>query len=606
MRTLLIAVCVTACACVLITPAARAEDSFAKNPVLLGFWGINEADFSAEAPVPIADPAGEGGNDFYYAWPFTFTYNVNLVGLRRTLQENLDAAEKGTDLGQYLRGLIERIDADLASGAKPVDLCITLHADTGQKYYDLADPTTRDRAERSMKARFRTADEIAQENWEPGAVVHGVAIFPAIDPEADAFEIRVSGLGREIMPAYYPGQLMKFALGENGTYPQPTPRLRKALRYFYDRPGDATNRKQDKVRLHSHRSEWIWMWSTEIYPRQSQVFVLNRILRDGDEKRTLTYLYRYFRYEIFNSTADPQEIEVLAAGLAPVIDWHGIRLVAAMEDPSGDFDHRKGQVLRSLRESDPDLVPDTGSRHVKGTILPGRKAAGLSIISLSLRDPQALLQEGIGQLRQLATNASEEEDRDNPLLRAYREIYPRAEESKPLLLQKAPPSDQALRTLILGQADQDLVEKGVEITDQDIVNYRDLVPFAVLIGALANERIEDLDAQGIMPVTFSVFQQGAKDSACFEALFAQAAPSEGVIESQLETTGEFVEPEVMEMELPEALPSTPEFEMPGETTAEGLEAMESTSEAATSATGELTEGELEQLLKEQGKGAENW
>jgi len=375
-------------------------------------------------------------------------------------------------------------------------------------------------------------------------VVHGVALFPEIEPEADGFEIRVIGLGRRLYPAFYPRHVTRITRTAQGQYTKPQPHMRKALRYFYDRPGDAAHRQADPVLFRERRQDWLWLWHTNFYAQEPGTLVLNRSVATGGGTRELAYPFRYYSYEVLNTTPDPQEVKVTAAGLVPQVDWHEVSIVVPLMDRAAETDHRKAQALRVLQRREPTLVQDIEARHVQATVPPGRKVRGLAFAHARIEAPEALLDEVVMQLHGLARRP-EDPDEPGALLARYRRLYPAAENRKPVLERKTQPSDEVVSEFVLAQAAEDVAARDLEISKQDKIRYEGLAPFAILMSHLAGEAVDRLAQDGEVPVRYEVELEGRADAAQFVYSFEEPTPPEQPIYAGL---GEVEEPEEAEPE----------------------------------------------------------
>ncbi|MHC4887685.1 MAG: hypothetical protein ACYTGH_21610, partial [Planctomycetota bacterium] len=403
----------------------------------LGFWEIGVSDFDVETPLVISLP---GSDKFYTVLPFTLR---NEVSLHRVLDHMKAMLAKTPEEEQALRALyqrsIERLSLSLKDGpvmtqlqvlerqlkqvksagsaeeaylkavsrtlsfvqqemalkATGVKLSARVITDTGKTYHDLSNTVVRDLATKLLRRRkafpgllkkdsiFRTTLELAQAPSKRGEQLFGLAIFPQIDPLADSFEVRLSGLGRRIMPSYYPGHLLKLG-------PRPDAKLKKVLRLFYERPGDERDRPKDEIRFVSRRSEWLWLWANEFYPMQPESFTLKRSV-DQETGKPLAYEYRYFSYELFNSTPDPKQVRVLKAGLAPKVRWHGVDLVVKMLEKTGEQPFRLRQAVRAIAKAEGDEFPAEEVRVVNTTVAPGKLAKGVAVVEWGVSNAEELL-----------------------------------------------------------------------------------------------------------------------------------------------------------------------------------------------------------------------
>ncbi|MBN1257757.1 MAG: hypothetical protein JXA52_08645 [Planctomycetes bacterium] len=497
-----------------------------------GFWEIGVSNFTADEPIAIRSPLWED-NSYYYIWPLTFKNTISLNRVLQEMQIRLKNAGDNPDQKELLTRCINRIKIDLDRKREPFRLYISLHTDTGKVYQDLSDSVIRDLAQRKLNYHYYTTRELATMDLEPDQIVRVVAIFPEIDPTSDAFEMRILGLGQRMVPSYFPGHLINL---EN----KHEPRLRKSLRYFYKRPGDPLRRESDTIIFDSKKEEWLWMWTTDIYPQQSgQVFV--------ERSQGLSYEFRYFPYEIFNSTPQEQHLKVMEVGLNPGIKWHGIPLSIPMIEEEGNDLVLHKQAVAVLREQEPDLFPQDSSRNVDTILQPGKKVAGVALVRWGVADAEGLLQTVISNLY-LNGMATTDANADNPLGQGYVKLLEAerdAEDQYPPL-----PSKEALTAMVLTQAEKELAEQGVEISIDDERRYEKLAPFAVLINTLALQEIETLEEAGRIPVTFTIMLGEAEDSASITGRFDVPSPEEKDVMVEIK----IIDPEFMVIEERQSTP----------------------------------------------------
>jgi hypothetical protein len=469
-----------------------------------GFWEIGLSQFTADEPIAISPPAGGAKDDYYYAWPFSFRNRISLRRVHKVLTKRLENT-RDRDEKALLERNIQYVEEGIEKTETQYDLFISLHTGTGERYHDLALPMIRNLAERELGREMYTTVELRNAELESGEMVHAVAIFPAIEQEADSFEIRLLGLGERLVPSYYPGYLRQ----AGGTY---EPNLRKALRFFYERLGDDLNRQTDPIRLVDERDEWLWMWSSEVYPLGLESFTVER-------SQGLKYHYRYFPYEVYNSTPDERTLDVRRVGLAPTVVWHGVEMVAEMTEDVESPDFWQNQAVLALRQQIPGVVPD-GPRHVSGVVEPGRVVRGLAVVRWGVRNVDALLEQVAVHLRAVAMVGSPSEKND-PLTQAYlslagSDVKETAWERNPL------PGDAEVRRVILEQAAKEVEADALKVTDSDRRRYGDAAPFAVLVNYLAEKelrRLSDLDRNAVV---FSVAADGIEDRSRFVRLYTEA------------------------------------------------------------------------------------
>jgi len=543
-------------------PGFSGEESESRQD--LGFWDLGVSNFESEVPIVVKSPVPGNGADFYYVWPFRFRNSISLVRVldhmrsmlaktgkdvsdeeRRALIQRLIAKlEEEIEIGPNrsrlqllysqlkkmktanndgeLQDTIERVKSELEHAAGNVKMRVSLIANEGSTSHDISSELIRNLALPTLikggifrehwngRPNFLTTMELATRSLAKDEIVLGVAIFPEIDPRADAFEIRVSGLGRRIVPSYYPGHLMKLGLPYDA-------KLRKVFRFFYTRPGDQRDRHLDDVYFSSRKSEWIWLWASEIYPRLSEEIVIER-------SQGLKYLYRYIPYEVFNSTPDPQELRIIAAGLAPQVEWHGCELVVKMVEDATTQDFHQSQAVRKLRtQGVADLKDD--QRHVSGVIEPGRLAKGVAVVRWGVSDPRPVLAKVIDELR-LSALTGVGLNRDDALVKKYLELWGPENDTTSILDRKPLPSNEVVRKLVIDQAAGELAGNGLEVSEADSRRYNALAPFAVLLNELARVELERLEKESRIPMVFRARSKDVTETARIVKLTNVGRPKE--------------------------------------------------------------------------------
>lgn len=321
------------------------------NP--LPFWGIDLADFHAGTPRPISIPGTGGALDYYWYWPFKFRFNTNLQEMRKhydRMSAKLTSSGADDEV-EMLRRNIERIDQTI----KTIDhtkLYVTVYTDSGELLADNGNLVVRNLVERELGKKVYTAKEISgldlntiEDTFDPeygkGKWISGVAIFNNIPANARQFEIRVSGLGKRLMPLFLPGRLL---------YPESTlemanafrPTMRRDMRYFYRRIGQSPEARLTPVEYEGRKAEWIWIWPMEVFVGR---------YREVEVERTsgLKRKYVYAPYCLWNNTHLPQKIEVKRAGFSEEVIWGGEKIRVTIAD-NGDTDSRwKIQVMDKIK-----------------------------------------------------------------------------------------------------------------------------------------------------------------------------------------------------------------------------------------------------------------
>ncbi len=505
--------------CAFLVTAAQAgeKDVLDRKADQLGFWDLGLSRFAADEPLVIKSPVAQEGAEYYYVWPFRFKYTVSLRRVVKLLEDQLEE-EEDRSRRSSLQLILNTAKQDLEHGSRDIRLHISLHTDTGKVYHDLANPVIRNMAERHTGGRYYTTQELRTARIEEDEMVDAVAIFPQIDVNCDRFEVRVLGLGRRVQPTYYPGHLLKEGLRANA-------KLRRAIRYFYERLGDPLHREIDRIREIDNRGEWLWLWSTDIYPLESDSFIVKR-------SQGLEYEYRFFPYEVFNSTAQDRRMEVLEAGLAPRVRWHGIALTLAMLEDVRNHDFWQKQAVSTLRQTHGHLFPGEG-QHVNGEVPAGKLRKGVTVVRWGVENAEDLLREVSAKLRVMGLTAGDG-DADNPLVQAYVEAGDLSGEAK---WRRQPlPSEEEVRSIILAQCRKEMEQRAIDLTEADERRYGELAPFALLLNALADDEIRRQQNIRRVPVYYTVSTADIVDSARFEKLYAAGRPTEREKELVVEIT----------------------------------------------------------------------
>lgn len=479
----------------------------------------------------VPSPVPGNGADFYYVWPFTFKNRTSLDRVRTYFRRALEKTEDERQEA-LLRRNLERVEEQLKRDTQRLRLRVSLHTNTGETYYDLSNPVVRNLAEKRLEIQgYKTLLELSKTKLKPDETVHAMAVFPAIDPEADELEVRIQGFGR-VVPAYFPGYLLK-----RGAHYEP--RLRKVRRFLYARPGDPLRRETDPIKLVAKRDEWLWLWSMEIYPERAESFKVERT-------QGLVYEFRYFPYQVYNSTPDPRKLEVLEAGLAPRVKWNGMHLNLTMTEDVGSPDFWQTQAVKTLQGLRPGVFPAEGERHVQTTIKPGRIEEGVAIVRWGVENPAMLYEDLVNQLRAFAPTYTDQQIRERVgaqeagpsgyvdeyrLVKAYRAALPETDQPwhrQPL------PSDEAIREMVLEVCRTELQGLGVSVSEADERRYGVLAPFAVRMNQLAAAQIAAQEAEGRIPVYFAVRADGVVDTARFAHLFEGERPEEQEIDTEID------------------------------------------------------------------------
>ena len=481
----------------LLAAPGRAGES---KEMPLGFWEIPPTAFSADIPVAMRSPIPDDPVKVYYWWAFSFVYTPSTQLLldhyaseleRMTDRESREQIQKQMDIIKQRAGLDE----------PRVRMHVSMHTDTGKSSYNLSLPCIRDIAQAKLGVTLETVDEIRARQLKAGETVRGVAIFPEIDPFSDAFEIRVLGLGKRFRPRYDPG-----ALYMPGT--QYEAHLRKAMRFFYERPGDDTAREQDSIYFNRRSAEWIWMWYMDLYPTAPARFVTVQ------RSEGLSFDYVWFPYALLNSTSTPQTIEMLEAGLSPRVAWHNLSITLDMTDRH-DTDFWKIQAMRQIRAEMPGILPEEGTPYkAVGTVEPGteKMLKGVAVMRWGVASPAELLKSLVKQMHARAFSPTEA-DRTDPLFKAYMAM--RAPEEKDTRIWERPelPADAVVQDLILKQAADELAAAGISMTPADEKRYGALASFTLLMNHLARQNLDHLqdEKNAILPVRFVALWNGIAD-----------------------------------------------------------------------------------------------
>lgn len=493
----------------------------------LGFWQISPSEFQAGEPFILQEPVPGKTTGFCYVWPFSFKCKTSLNNVLNHLKQQLAQVRNDSKKEEMLQRSIQKVENELKGEFPKLRFFISLYTETDKSYNDISSSLIRNMAERRLHKKLLTVSDIASADLTEGETVDGVAIFQDVDPEADKFEIRVMGLGKRIVPSYYPGHILKAGLPYKA-------KLRKALRFAYERPGDAATRAAAKVTLVSRTNEWVWLWANEIYPMRSQAFTLERSI-DGDDGETkLVYNFKYFPYEIFNSTPDKRSISVKEAGISVKVKWQGMPLYVNIVEDAEKTDFRKSQALKKLKEMEPDYFAEGNSRHVNGEIEPGKKASGIALIRWGINNPQKSIASLIESIRIAGVGAAEKDE--SKLISRYRELLKSGSgKQNGVISDLSTVSDDDMANLVLSQAKEDLEAEGISIDKSEKTRYGEYAPFAVFINSLAEKELERMKESGRMPVYFAAKIGQTTDSARFERLTDIGRPVEGAIDTSIST-----------------------------------------------------------------------
>lgn len=339
------------------TLTARAEDGQSAPGAQSGalpFWGIDLKDFYADTPRPISVPGAGGVLDHYWYWTFKFKFVTNLEELKKHYEAVCKELEKGTgaDEAEMLRKNIARIEETIKH-IERTRLYATVYADNGAMLTDSGNEVIRNLAEKEVGRRLYTTKEIATlnlnevpESRDPdngnGRWVYGVAVFGSLPMDVREFEIRISGLGKRILPMFMPGRLF---------YPASTlsmseaiqPTMRRNLRYFYRKIGQTAELGLTPVKYEGRKAEWLWMWPMQIYLGRYREVEIERA--SGLKRR-----YVYAPYYVWNNTHLPQPLTVVKAGLSEDIVWGGEKIAVTMTDDGGADERWKLQVADRIQQ----------------------------------------------------------------------------------------------------------------------------------------------------------------------------------------------------------------------------------------------------------------
>jgi hypothetical protein len=489
----------------------------------LGFWEISLSEFKPGEMFSIKVPSGIKKQTTYYIWPFSFKNTMSLERVQKHFEKQLKNADDNR-MQELLERNIAKVKAALKAGERNLNMHIALYTDTGKKYWNLPNKTVKLLAQKRLGRKVYTTTELYKGTFANNEKIDCIAIFPDIDRAADAFEIRITGLGKRIVPSYYPGHILKAGLDYDA-------RLRKALRLFYSRPGDKANRDFAKIKLEKRKSEWLWMWANEIYPMKPEAFSLIRNVETDKGEIELKYNYRYFPYEIFNSTPDTQKIEVLKAGLAPNINWQGIRFRAVMQEDAVSANFRKSQAIAQLKAQSPGLIQGE-KRHVNGEIKPGDKAPGVVIVRWGISNAKELFNYVVSTL--MVDGVMPATEKDSELLKEYRTLI-KKDETASKWASAIPPKENKVEALVLKYAKMENEKNGVEITKTNKDRYAKLAPFAVMVNNLAAKEIEKESSGGRISVCFTTKYNDTIDSATFMKMTEIGRPQVRKIDTTIST-----------------------------------------------------------------------
>jgi hypothetical protein len=492
----------------------------------LGFWQISPSGFTAEEPFIIQSPVPSKGKGFLYIWPFSFKYTASLNNVLRHLKGQLSAVRNDNKKEELLKRSIAKVEKELKGGIPRIRLYISLYTESDKTYHDISSPLIRNMAEVRMGRKLHTISDIASGKFEKNETVNGIAIFEGVDPDADNFEILVTGLGKRIVPSYYPGHILKAGLPYDA-------KLRKAIRFKYARPGDAATRAISKVKLISRKNDWIWLWANEIYPMKANDLILERNVETDDGTKKLVYNYKYFPYEIFNSTPESRIINISKAGISLKLKWQGLSFSVNMIENVSQNNFRKSQAINKLKTIEPDYFGNDSSRHVNGEIKPGKIAKGIALMKWGVSDPTEIIKNLVNNIR---INAEFLDNSKSKVIQDYKKIKGELTNAKSgLLTNTKTVSDENIIKLILNQSEEDLKEKEISPSDADIQRYGSLANFAVLINNLSENKLNELSESGRMSVYFAVKVDNITDSARFERLTDIGRPVEINIDTSIST-----------------------------------------------------------------------
>lgn len=334
--------------------ALRAEEEAPANTSPLPFWGIDLKDFYADTPRPISVPGAGGVLNYYWYWTFQFKFVTNLEELKSHYEKMATKLETAAvpEEAKMLHRNIARLESTIKE-IKYTKFNAIIYTGNGEMIPDNSNSVIRNLVEREAQRKLYTTKEISHLNlpdvpitndpkYGDGRWVYGVAIFNNLPEDTRKFEIRVSGLGKRILPMYMPGRLF---------YPADTlsitsairPTMRRSLRYFYTKIGQGPELAMTPVRYETRKAEWIWIWPMQIYAGRFREINVERT--SGLKRR-----YIYAPYYIWNNTHLPQPVTVVKAGFIEDITWGGEKLNISMLDDGGTDARWKLQALDVIRQ----------------------------------------------------------------------------------------------------------------------------------------------------------------------------------------------------------------------------------------------------------------
>lgn len=485
-----------------------AADKAANDVLPLSFWEIPATEFSADTPVIMRSPINDDTTASYIWWTFSFKYVHSTDLLIKHYESELRHLQNPEEKAAITRR-IEIIKKGSVNLEPRVRLHASMHANTGKSSYNLSLPIIRNIAEKKRGIRLETIDEIRARNLTPGEVVHGVAIFPEVDSFADAFEIRVMGLGKRFRPSYDPGQLF-FSNEQYGA------NLRKCMRFFYTRPGDETARERDNIYFDRRSQEWLWLWYMDLYP--TAPVALQELTRTIEvskgENKELKLTYAYVPYTVLNSTRTAQPFTVEAAGVFLSVKWNDMPLMIDMlDDQTTDF--WKIKAMRKIREAHPNLLPKEGEPyHADGEVVPGAEKGlkGVAVFKWGLSSPALAMREMVKQVHARGFSPAKS-DEENPLVKAYRALMKQESDDTKIWNRPELPSNEQVQALILKQAEEDVKTYGITIGETEKQQFGDLAAFTCLMNYLAKQKLDQLQAKenSIVPLHMIARWNGISD-----------------------------------------------------------------------------------------------